>query len=95
MRVGVMIGSRFKDRVPERQPFGDSTVAKMGMGNGEESSVAAEGGAEPRGRAKRRRKSQLQGGDGGNVEASGEVGGQSEAGQLPSADGVDAGTGEG
>jgi hypothetical protein len=92
MRVGVMIGSRFKDRVPERQPFGDSTVAKMGMGNGEESSVAAEGGAEPRGRAKRRRSRQLQGG---NVEASGEVGGPSEAGQLPSADGVDAGTGEG
>lgn len=92
MRVGVMIGSRFKDRVPERQPFGDSTVAKIGMGHGEESSVAAEGGAEPRGRAKRRRKSQLQGG---NVEASGEVGGQSEAGIVPSADGVDAGTGEG
>jgi hypothetical protein len=92
MRVGVMIGSRFKDRVPERQPFGDSTVAKMGMGHGEESSVAAEGGAEPRGRAKRRRSRQLQGG---NVEASGEVGGQSETGQLPSADGVDAGAGEG
>jgi hypothetical protein len=92
MRVGVMIGSRFKDRVPERQPFGDSTVAKIGMGNGEESSVAAEGGAEPRGRAKRRRSRQLQGG---NVEASGEVGGQSEAGIVPSADGVDAGTGEG
>ena len=92
MRVGVMIGSRFKDRVPERQPFGDSTVAKMGMGHGEESSVAAEGGAEPRGRAKRRRSRQLQGWD---VEASGEVGGQSEAGIVPSADGVDAGTGEG
>lgn len=95
MRVGVMIGSRFKDRVPERQPFGDSTVAKIGMGHGEESSVAAEGGAEPRGRAKRRRSRQLQGGDGGNLEASGEVGGQSEAGIVPSADGVDAGTGEG
>jgi hypothetical protein len=92
MRVGVMIGSRFKDRVPERQPFGDSTVAKMGMGNGEESSVAAEGGAEPRGRAKRRRSRQLQGG---NLEVSGEVGGQSEAGIVPSADGVDAGAGEG
>ena len=92
MRVGVMIGSRFKDRVPERQPFGDSTVAKMGMGNGEESSVAAEGGAEPRGRAKRRRSRQLQGG---NVEGSGEVGGQSETGLVPSEDGVDAGTGEG
>ncbi len=92
MRVGVMIGSRFKDRVPERQPFGDSTVAKMGMGHGEESSVAAEGGAEPRGRVKRRRKGQLQGRD---VEASGEVGGQPEEGIVPSSDGEHAGAGEG
>jgi len=95
MRVGVMIGSRFRDRVPERQPFGDSTVAKMGMGHGKESSMAAEGGSEPGGRFKRRRSRKLQGGDGGNAEASGEVGGQSETGIVPSEDGEHAGAGEG
>ena len=94
MRVGVMMGSRFKDKVPERQPFGDLSMAKKGIGY-EDSGVAEEGGAESGRRVKRRRKSQLQGGDGGNLEGSGEVGGQSEAGIVPSADGVDAGAGEG
>lgn len=95
MRVGVMVGSRFGDRVPERKPFGDSSVAKARMRNGEESGVAAERGEEPKRRVKRGRKGKLQGGDGGNVEASGEVGGQSETSQLPSADGEHAGAGEG
>ena len=91
MRVGVMMGSRFKDKVPERQPFGDLSMAKKGIGY-EDSGVAEERGAESSRRVKRRRKSQLQGG---NVEASGEVGGQPEAGELPSADGEHAGAGEG
>jgi len=91
MRVGVMMGSRFKDKVPERQPFGDLSMAKKGIGY-EDSGVAEERGAESGRRVKRRRKSQLQGGD---VEASSEVGGQSEAGELPSADGEHAGSGEG
>ena len=78
MRVGVMMGSRFKDKVPERQPFGDLSRAKMGIGS-VDSGVAKEGGAESGRRVKRRRKSQLQGGDGGNLEGSGEVGGQPEA----------------
>ena len=91
MRVGVMVGSRFKDKVPERQPFGDLSMAKKGIGY-EDSGVAEEGGAESGRRVKRRRKSQLQGG---NAEASGEVGGQPEAGELPSADGEHAGAGEG
>ena len=91
MRVGVMVGSRFKDKVPERQPFGDLSMAKKGIGY-EDSGVAEEGGSESRGRFKRRRKGQLQGG---NVEASSEVGGQSEAGIVPSADGEHAGSGEG
>lgn len=65
MRVGVMMGSRFK-KVPERQPFGDSSVAKKRMvGDGEESGVAEERGKEPRGRSKRSRKGKLQSGDGG------------------------------
>ncbi len=64
MRVGVMMGSRFS-RSPERQPFGDTSKAKKGMGNGEKSGVAAERGEEPGGRAKRRRKGKLQSGDGG------------------------------
>lgn len=92
MRVGVMMGSRFKDKVPERQPFGDLSMAKKGIGNGKDSGVAAEGGSESGGRVKRRRKGQLQGG---NAEASSEVGGQPEAGELPSADGEHAGAGEG
>ena len=91
MRVGVMMGSRFKDKVPERQPFGDLSMAKKGIGY-EDSGVAEERGAESGRRVKRRRKSQLQGG---NVEASSEVGGQPEAGELPSADGEHAGAGEG
>ena len=91
MRVGVMMGSRFKDKVPERQPFGDLSMAKKGIGY-EDSGVAEEGGAESGRRVKRRRKSQLQGG---NAEASSEVGGQPEAGELPSADGEHAGAGEG
>jgi len=91
MRVGVMMGSRFKDKVPERQPFGDLSMAKKGIGY-EDSGVAEEGGAESGRRFKRRRKSQLQGG---NAEASSEVGGQPEAGELPSADGEHAGAGEG
>jgi len=92
MRVGVMMGSRFGNKVPERQPFGDLSMAKKGIGNGKDSGVAEERGAESGGRVKRRRKSQLQGG---NAEASGEVGGQPEAGELPSADGEHAGAGEG
>ena len=91
MRVGVMMGSRFKDKVPERQPFGDLSMAKKGIGY-EDSGVAEEGGEESGRRVKRRRKGQLQGG---NAEASGEVGGQPEAGELPSADGEHAGAGEG
>lgn len=80
MRVGVMMGSRFGSRVPERKPFGDTTKAKRGIGNGEESGMAAERGSKPKRRSKREGPSELQGGDGGNVEGSGEVGGQSEAG---------------
>lgn len=95
MRVGVMVGSRFGDMVPERKPFGDSSVAKARMRNGEESGVAAEGGSESKRRVKRGRKGKLQGGDRGNVASSGEVGGQSEAGEFPSADGEHAGAGEG
>lgn len=91
MRVGVMIGSRFKDKVPERQPFGDLSMAKKGIGY-EDSGVAEEGGAESGRRVKRRRKSQLQGRD---AEASGEVGGQPEESIVPSADGEHAGAGEG
>ena len=91
MRVGVMMGSRFGNKVPERQPFGDLSMAKKGIGY-EDSGVAEEGGAESGRRVKRRRKGQLQGG---NAEASGEVGGQPEAGELPSADGEHAGAGEG
>ncbi len=91
MRVGVMMGSRFGNKVPERQPFGDLSMAKRGIGY-EDSGVAEERGAESGRRVKRRRKSQLQGG---NVEASSEVGGQPEAGELPSADGEHAGAGEG
>lgn len=92
MRVGVMMGSRFKDKVPERQPFGDLSMAKKGIGNGKDSGVAEERGAESGGRFKRRRKGQLQGRD---VEASGEVGGQPEESIVPSADGEHAGAGEG
>ena len=91
MRVGVMMGSRFGNKVPERQPFGDLSMAKKGIGY-EDSGVAEERGAESGRRFKRRRKGQLQGG---NAEASGEVGGQPEAGVLPSADGEHAGAGEG
>lgn len=87
MRVGVMVGSRFKDKVPERQPFGDLSMAKKGIGY-EDSGVAEERGAESGGRVKRRRKGQLQGRD---VEASGEVGGQPEEGIVPSSDGEHAG----
>ena len=70
MRVGVMVGSRFR-RVPERVPFGDSSEAKARMGY-EESGVAAEGGEESGGRVKRRRKGELQSGDGGESKASGQ-----------------------
>jgi hypothetical protein len=75
-----MMAGRFRGKVPEVQPFGDSSIAKVRMGNGEESSVAAEGGQEPKRRAKRRGKSELQSGDGGQPQGSSEVGGQSEAG---------------
>lgn len=92
MRVGVMMGSRFGSKVPERQPFGDLSMAKKGIGNGKDSGVAEERGAESGRRVKRRRKSQLQGG---NVKASSEVGRQPEAGELSSADGEHAGAGEG
>lgn len=91
MRVGVMMAGRFGSKVPERQPFGDSSVAKKGMGN-EDSGVAEERGSESGGRVKRRRKGQLQGRD---VEGSGEVGGQPEESIVPSADGEHAGAGEG
>ena len=72
MRVGVMVGSRFK-KEPERMPFGDTSKAKVRMrGNGknrggldEESGVAAERGEESGGRVKRGRKGKLQSGDGG------------------------------
>lgn len=70
MRVSVMMASRFAGKVPERQPFGDSSVAKRGMGN-EESGVAAERGKESGWRSKRGRKSELQAGE---PEASSEVG---------------------
>jgi len=85
MKVGVIVGSRFRGKVPERQPVGDSSVAKVRMrGN---VSVAAEGGKESGGRFKRGRKGKLQPGDRGESEGSGEVGGQSEAGQLSGEDG--------
>lgn len=80
MRVAVMMAGRFGNKVPEVQPFGDSSKAKVGMRHGKESSVAAEGGQEPKRRVKRRGKSELQSGDGGQPQASSEVGGQSEAG---------------
>lgn len=64
MRVGVMMGSRF-GRSPERQPFGDTSKAKKRMKNVKESSVAKEGGEESGRGVKRRRKSKLQSGDGG------------------------------
>lgn len=64
MRVGVMMGSRF-GRSPERQPFGDTSKAKVGMRNGKKPGMAAERGEEPGGRAKRSRKGKLQSGDGG------------------------------
>lgn len=76
MRVGVMMGSRFKDKVPERKPFGDSSVAKRRMRD-EESGVAAERGEEPRGRVKRQGSSELHGG---KVKASGKKRGQPKAG---------------
>lgn len=91
MRVGVMVGSRFKDKVPERQPFGDLSMAKKGIGY-EDSGVAEERGSESGGRVKRRRKGQLQGRD---VEGSGEVGGQPEESIVSGADGEHAGAGEG
>ncbi len=47
MRVSAKTGGRFGDKVPERQPIGDNSVAKERMG--EESSMAAEGGEESRG----------------------------------------------
>lgn len=72
MRVGVMVGSRFR-KEPERMPFGDSSKAKVRMrGNVKESGVAAEGGEESGGRVKRRRKGELQSGDGGESKASGQ-----------------------
>ena len=65
MRVGVMVGSRFK-KEPERMPFGDTSKAKVRMRvNGKESGVAAERGEESGGRVKRGRKGKLQSGDGG------------------------------
>jgi hypothetical protein len=70
MRVGVMVGSRFGREVPERKPFGDSSVAKRRMRGGKESSVAAVGGEESVGRVKRSRKKKLQSGDGGQPEGS-------------------------
>lgn len=95
MRVGVMMAGRFR-KVPEQQPFGDSSQAKVRMrGNGKESGVAKERGSESGGRVKRRRAGQLQSGDWGQPEGSGEVGGQSEAGIVSGADGEHAGTGEG
>lgn len=95
MRVGVMTAVRFAGRVPEQQPFGDSSAAKRGLRDGKKSGVAAERGSEPKRRSKRKGPSELQGGDWGDVEASGEVGGQSEAGELSGADGEHAGAGEG
>jgi len=74
-----MMAGRFKDKVPEVQPFGDNSMAKVGMRHGKESSVAAEGGEESKRRVKRRGKSELQSGDGGEPQGSSEVGGQSEA----------------
>jgi hypothetical protein len=79
MRVGVMVGTRLFSRSPERQVFGDSSVAKVRMGRGKESGVAAEGGAESGGRVKRRRAGELQPGDGGQSKASRKKRGQSEA----------------
>jgi len=87
MKVAVMMAGRFGVKVPEVQPFGDSSKAKVGMRHGEESSVAAESGEEPKRRVKRRRKGELQSGDGGQPEGSSEVGGQPEAGELLGSDG--------
>lgn len=72
MRVSAKTGGRFGDKVPERQPIGDNSVAKGMMS--EESSMAAQGGQEPIGGIERRRSRELQGGDGRDVKASGEVG---------------------
>lgn len=80
MRVAVMMAGRFKGKAPEVQPFGDSSIAKVRMGHGEESSVAEESGEKPKRRVKRRGKGELQSGDGGQSQGSSEVGGQSEAG---------------
>lgn len=95
MRVGVLVGSRF-NRVPERQPFGDSSRAKVRMrGNGQESGVAAEGGEESGGRVKRRRKGELQPGDGGQPQATGKKRRQPKKGVVLGEDGQHAGSGAG
>ena len=65
MRVGVMIGSRFKDKSPEVVPFGDSSIAKRRMSRGKKSSVAAEGGEESIGGSEPSGSGELQSGDGG------------------------------
>ncbi len=71
MKVAVMMAGRFGKRVPERQPFGDTSKAKVGMRNAKKSGVAEEGGEKPKRRSKRRGKGELQSGDGGQSEASG------------------------
>jgi hypothetical protein len=63
MRVSAKTGGRFGDKVPERQPIGDNSVAKEMMG--EESSMAAEGGQEPSGGIELQGSGELQSGDGG------------------------------
>lgn len=88
MRVGVMVGSRFRGKVAERQVFGDNSVARKRMkGHGKESSVAEESREESGGRVKRRRAGELQSGDGGKPEAPGKKRRQSKKGVVPSSDG--------
>jgi hypothetical protein len=82
-----MMGSRFGLRVPERQVFGDSSLAKMGIGRGKESGVAAEGGEESKRGVKRRRAGELQSGDGGESKAPGKKRRQPKKGVVLGADG--------
>jgi len=63
--------------------------------SGENSSLAAQGGAEPEGRPEREGESLLQGPDGRDAEGPSEERGQPAEGIVPSSDGEHAGTGEG